>query len=391
MNLKTIGVLLGALLGQASTAPAGPTAAVIADKYIITLKSDVASVESHVSWAANLHTQSIQRRGAGVDKVWSKNFKGYSGQFDEQTIEEIRSNEDVLAVEPVAVWSILETITQTNAPWGLGSISHTTPDHTDYLYDSSAGSSTYAYVVDTGVYVGHSSLEGRATFGYNAVDSDNTDRNGHGTHCAGTIASKDYGVSKKANVVGVKVLDASGSGTTDGVIDGYEWAVNDITSKGREDVSVISMSLGGSYSAAFNAAVEAAYQAGVLTTVAAGNDDADAKKYSPASSPNAITVGATDIDNARAYFSNYGSVVDIFAPGVDILSTWIGSTTATNTISGTSMATPHIAGLVLYLKSLEGLGSPKATTDRLIALATSGVISDPGTGSPNKLAYNGIE
>ncbi|SPO01646.1 related to Alkaline proteinase [Cephalotrichum gorgonifer] len=390
MNFKALGLLLGAFLGQVAAAPA-PAAAVVADKYIITLKSDVSSVDSHVSWAANVHSRSIQKRGSGVDKVWNKHFKGYSGQFDEETIEEIRASDEVLAVEPVQVWSIYATVTQNNAPWGLGSISHTTPGHTSYLYDSTAGQGTYAYVVDTGIYTAHSSFEGRATWGYNAADNVNSDGNGHGTHCAGTIASKDYGVSKKANLVAVKVLDSSGSGTTDNVIDGYEWAVNDIIAKGRQSKSVISMSLGGGYSAAFNAAVEAAYKSNVLTVVAAGNDNRNAANYSPASAPNAITVGAIDVNNKRASFSNYGSVVDIFAPGVSILSTWIGGTTATNNISGTSMATPHIAGLVLYLKAFEGLTTPKITTDRLIALATKGVISSPGTGSPNTLAFNGVK
>lgn len=151
------------------------------------------------------------------------------------------------------------------------------------------------------------------------------------------------------------------------------------------------MSLGGSYSEAFNSAVEAAFEKGVISVVAAGNENADAGDSSPASAPSAITVGAIDSSNARAEFSNYGSVVDIFAAGVDIESTWIGSPDATETISGTSMACPHVAGLVLYLKALESLSSPQAVTDRLLELATPDVITDPGSGSPNTLAFNGIE
>jgi oryzin len=173
-------------------------------------------------------------------------------------------------------------------------------------------------------------------------------------------------------------------------MDGYEWAVANITATpGRAAASVISMSLGGPRSDAFNAAVEAAYQAGVLTVVAAGNSYTDASSYSPASAPNAVTVGAIDVTNTKPSFSNYGSLVDIFAPGVNVLSAWIGSTTATNTISGTSMACPHIAGLSLYLKSVESLESPGAVADKLVELATVGAVKSPGTGSPNLLAFNG--
>lgn len=151
------------------------------------------------------------------------------------------------------------------------------------------------------------------------------------------------------------------------------------------------MSLGGEYSEAFNSAVDAAFEKGVISVVAAGNENADASNSSPASAPSAITVGAIDSSNARAEFSNYGEVLDIFAPGVDIESCWIGSPDATDTISGTSMACPHVAGLVLYLKGLEGLASPQEVTDRLLELATPDVVTDPGTGSPNALAFNGVE
>jgi oryzin len=159
---------------------------------------------------------------------------------------------------------------------------------------------------------------------------------------------------------------------------------------GRSQQSVISMSLGGAKSDAFNLAVDSAYRSGVLTVVAAGNDNKDAKDYSPASAPNAITVGAIDINNKRASFSNFGPLVDVFAPGVGITSTWIGSNSATRTISGTSMACPHIAGLSLYLRAKEGLTTPRSVTDRIKELATRNVVQDPGRGSPNLLAFNGV-
>jgi subtilisin family serine protease len=231
---------------------------------------------------------------------------------------------------------------------------------------------------------------GRAIWGNNFISgSPDTDENGHGTHCSGTIAGSTYGVSKAATLVAVKVLDASGSGTNSGVISGIQWVATNAASLGLSSKSVLSMSLGGSYSAAVNSAVASTVSSGVTVVVAAGNDNANAANYSPASAASAITVGAISSTDARASFSNYGSVLDVFAPGVNVLSSWIGSTTATNTISGTSMATPHVAGLAAYLIALEGLATPAAVVARIKALATSGLVTSPGTGSPNLIAYNG--
>lgn len=209
------------------------------------------------------------------------------------------------------------------------------------------------------------------------------------THCAGTTGSTTYGVAKRANIIGVKVLGSDGSGYNSDVIAGINWAVSNAQQNGRISRSVISMSLGGAYDSQSNNAVAQATQAGMFVAVAAGNDGKDASNYSPASERSACTVGATDINDNRASFSNYGSIVDIFAPGVNIQSTWIGSSTATNTISGTSMATPHIAGLAAYLLALEGARSPAALCSRIQSLATKNTIANVGSGSPNYLAYNG--
>lgn len=173
------------------------------------------------------------------------------------------------------------------------------------------------------------------------------------------------------------------------MLDGYDWAVNDIISKGRTSVSAISMSLGGGISTAFNSAVNSAYSSGVITVVAAGNEAQNAANVSPASAANAVTVGATTSSDAFASYSNYGSVVDILAPGSSITSAWIGSTSAVQTISGTSMATPHVTGLVLYLKGLGGLTTPAATISRLKSLATTGLISGVPSGTSNSFVYNG--
>ncbi|KAH8893890.1 subtilisin-like proteinase Mp1 [Thozetella sp. PMI_491] len=374
---------------------------VIPGKYIITLKpgASVSQVENHLSWVADVHARSVSRRDTtGVDKVYNINdFSAYSGSFDPATLSQIQNSNEVAAVEPDQVWTLSvqrsrATVTESGAPWGLGSISHKTANHSDYIYDSAAGTGMVAYLIDTGLNTAHVEFEGRGSLGYNAYpNSDFVDNLGHGTHTAGTIAGKTYGVSKKAKVISVKVFD-TGSSSTSIVLDGFNWAVNDTVAKGTAGSSVISMSLGGPKSDAFNAAIEAAFKSNVLSVVAAGNDDSDASSVSPASAPNAVTVGAIDNTNTRAWFSNYGTVLDIFAPGVDVLSSWIGpNNNETDTISGTSMATPHVAGLVLYLKSLDptGLATSVAVTKKLLSLGQQGAVTDPGSGSPNLLAYNG--
>ncbi|KEY70560.1 hypothetical protein S7711_02714 [Stachybotrys chartarum IBT 7711] len=390
-----LSLLFASILPLASGLPTSlQGGTVIPGRYIVTLRPDVVApqVASHVSWVHDVQARSIHRRDEqGVDKVWTGLFKGYSGEFDEATVAEIAQQGEVAAIEAVQVVELYETVTQTSAPWGLGSISHRTPDWEEYVYDDSAGEDMWAYVIDSGVNTDHVEFEGRAFFGYNAQPTaGDEDTQGHGTHCAGTIASRAYGVAKRANVMAVKVF-ADGSTTTDILLDGINWAVDNITATpDRTGRAVLSMSLGGGRSQAINSAVEAAYNAGVLSIVAAGNSAADASMYSPASAPNAITVGAIDRQNGRPDFSNYGRLLDIFAPGVDVLSTWIGGDTATEVLSGTSMACPHVAGLALYLMALEGLETPQQVAARIRELGTDGVVGDAGQGSPNLLAYNGI-
>ncbi|KAB8068163.1 Alkaline protease 1 [Aspergillus leporis] len=399
-SIKRTLLLLGAVLPAILGAPVQETrrtAEKIPGKYIVTFKSGLeeAKIQEHTTWATSLHRRSMERRDAssgdlpaGIERNYKINkFAGYAGSFDDATIEEIRKNEDVAFVEEDQIYYLDALTTQKGAPWGLGSISHKGQQSTDYVYDSSAGSGTYAYVVDSGVNVNHREFEGRASLAYNAAGGQHVDSIGHGTHVSGTIAGKTYGIAKKANVLSVKVFQGESSSTSI-ILDGFNWAANDIVSKKRTSKAAINMSLGGGYSRAFNEAVENAFAQGVLSVVAAGNENSDASTTSPASAPNAITVAAISEDNARAYFSNYGSVVDIFAPGEDILSAWIGSTSATNTISGTSMATPHIVGLSLYLAALENLSGPAAVTQRIKALGTKNVVTD-AKGSPNLLAYNG--
>jgi oryzin len=299
----------------------------------------------------------------------------------------------VAAVEQNAVWTTSGLVTQQNSTWGLASISHRWSGYDSYTYDESAGAGTYAYIVDTGLYTEHEEFEGtRAQLGYNAYPgSDFVDNLGHGTHVAGTIIGKTYGVAKKATAVSIKVFDW-GSSTTEIVLDGYTWAVGNITVENRASRSVISMSLGGPYSDAFNTAVNAAYKAGILSVVAAGNAFDDAKYYSPASAKDALTIGAADVSDSMAYFSNFGKLVDIFAPGVDVLSAW-NCAGCTESISGTSMATPHVSGLVLYLKGKDpvGMRNPGTVSRKVKSLGTEGALMNLEKNTVNLKAYNGAE
>ncbi|KAK1999882.1 subtilase [Colletotrichum falcatum] len=389
-----------AMLAAAACAMAAPTrreAAAAAPQtiegsYIITLKDTVSSkgLDSHLSWVNDVHSRSLDKRQfTGAERTFSiSNFRGYSGKFDDATIEIIKQNPEVASVERDQIWTLDAIATQSGAPWGLGAISSRSSGSSQYVYDDRAGSGTYAYVVDSGINTAHTNFGGRASLGYNAAGGAHTDTLGHGTHVAGTIGSTTYGVAKLTSLISVKVFIGN-SASTSVILDGYNWAVNDITSKGRAGKSVINMSLGGSASSTWTTAINAAYNAGVTTVVAAGNSAANAANYSPANAPNAITVGAVTSTWAIASYSNYGTSLDVFAPGTSILSTWIGSTTATNTISGTSMASPHVAGLVNYLQSVENVATPAAIVARIKALATSGKVTGSLRSSPNLLAFNG--
>ncbi|KAI0436826.1 subtilase [Xylaria telfairii] len=400
-SFRSLALFFGALLPAALAAPTSKKPEYIPNKYIVTLKSGISTseFESHVSWARDVHSRSLSRRDtAGVERTYNiKDFNAYAVEMDAQALAEIKAHPQVAEVEQDQVWHLFDEAhelseraltTQSGAPWGLGTISHRNPGSTSYIYDSSAGAGTFAYIVDTGLLTTHTEFGNRASYGYNAVGGANQDTNGHGTHTAGTLGGATYGVAKAATIISVKVFSGSSSSTSI-ILDGYNWGVNDIISKGRQSKAVLSLSLGGGFSSAFNSAVNNAYSSGVLSVIAAGNDGADAANTSPASAANALTIAAIDINWAFASFSNYGSVVDIAAPGVNVLSSWIGSNTATNTISGTSMSTPHVAGLALYLIALEGLSTPAAVTSRIKALGTSGRISGIRSGTVNLIAYNG--
>ncbi|CAG8948690.1 hypothetical protein HYFRA_00001811 [Hymenoscyphus fraxineus] len=403
----------------------------IPDSYIVVFKKHVteAKASDHHSWVQSVHDESenvrteLRKRSQfplttdifeGLKHTYNiaGDFLGYSGHFDDSVIEKVRRHPDVEYVEKD---SIVHTLggddsgeLEKNAPWGLARISHRKSlgfsDFNKYLYAADAGEGVDVYVIDTGTNTEHVDFEGRAHWGKTIPANDaDEDGNGHGTHCSGTVAGHKYGVAKKANVYAVKVLKSNGSGTMADVVKGVEWAANAHTEKvkaGKKGFkgSAANMSLGGGKSPALDRAVNGAVNAGIHFAVAAGNDNADSCNYSPAAAEQAITVGASALDDSRAYFSNYGPCNDIFAPGLSIQSTWIGSKYAVNTISGTSMASPHIAGLLAYYLSLQPASdsayavdelTPKKLKESIISIATKGALSDVPSNTENILAWNG--
>ena len=256
-----------------------------------------------------------------------------------------------------------------------------------YSYSQPAGDGVDIYILDTGVYTNHSEFEGRATFPYAAGVYMRVDGHGHGTHCAGTAAGKTYGVAKNANIIGIKVLADNGQGSTTDIVDGLNWVMNNTKSTGRP--SVASMSLGGSASQALDDAVSALIASGVQVAAAAGNEAQDAQNTSPAHVPEVLTVAASDIHDAMAPFSNFGAVVDVFAPGVNITSAWIGNPYSTRMVSGTSMATPQVAGLAAYFLSKDTTLTPADIASKVKSLATQNAITGVPSGTVNVLIYNG--
>lgn len=319
-------------------------------------------------------------RGGLVVARWRDALRGYAVRGNAALILAVRGDNDVAYVEQVQEYSI--DATQNNATWGLDRIDQANlPLNGTYSY-TSTGSGVRAYIIDTGIRTSHNDFGGRASFGVNYAGGSNSDCNGHGTHVAGTVGGTTWGVAKAVRLIAVKVLNCSGSGTTTGVVSGINWvAANAIKP------AVANMSLGGGASTSIDNAVQNAINAGITFVVAAGNSNANACNYSPARAANAITVGATTSTDARASYSNYGTCVDIFAPGSSIRSAWHTSNSATNTISGTSMASPHVAGAVARYLQGNPTASPSTVTSAIINAATLNKVTNAGAGSPNRLLY----
>ncbi len=371
------------MAGGAGAAPAarpgGPAPLVGADKanvikgqYIVVLKDGAALAPAR---------SAAKAAGGEIRASYGKALNGFAATLSSTELSKVRANPAVDYVEADRV--VKASATQSPATWGLDRIDQRNlPLSNSYTYNQD-GTGVTVYIIDTGIRTTHSEFEGRASSGFDAVDGGAADDcNGHGTHVAGTVGSKTYGVAKKVSLVAVRVLDCGGSGSTAGVINGINWVTNNHAAR-----AAANMSLGGGASASLDTAVRNSIAAGVTYALAAGNETTDACTRSPARTAEAITVGSTTNTDAKSSFSNYGSCVDIFAPGSNITSTWNTSDSATNTISGTSMATPHVAGAAALYLQANPTASPQAVRDALVASATQGVVSNPGPSSPNRLLY----
>ncbi|KAL5612324.1 uncharacterized protein BROUX77_002480 [Berkeleyomyces rouxiae] len=437
VSFKNLALLLAATLtfGEAGASPIQSTSD--SQKYIVTLKSGISKrdLDAHLSWARGVHARTNASPDlSGVTKTFQLgDFTAYLGVFDDSAVDEIRSSADVDNIEKDSEWELhaalpavvplnphspsssasspaikpppfkrndqgspwrlsdgdgvvvnstdseitqdtVGTSTQHEAPWGLATLSNKAAGGSDYIFPSNGGVGTYAYIVDTGVNGDHEDLEDRVEYGFSVSGDDGDDEIGHGTHVAGIIAGRQSGVAKQARIVSVKAF-VGGTSSLSKLIEAYVWTVSDIEAKNRSAISVINLSVGGNFSVTFNALVNEAYTKGIVNVVSAGNSDADVSAYSPASSTSAITVGAIDAKWGTWNDSNYGALVDIWAPGVDVVSCDYASTTGYRSMNGTSMAAPHVAGLVLNLRSHSNLVTPGEITSAILNMALKGAIS----------------
>ncbi|WP_233625297.1 S8 family peptidase [Actinoplanes sp. ATCC 53533] len=385
-GVAVAGVVVLSVLGLTTGAQAAPAEAdvlsvsgaeVVPDSYVVVLKSGkVARAVAAEHDASVLHT-------------YTKVFNGFAATMSARQARQVAADPDVAFVQPNMVHRSSDT--QTNPPsYGLDRIDQRNrPLNQAYTYNTNAAN-VHAYIIDTGIRTTHQDFGGRAVSGFDAVDGGAADDcNGHGTHVAGTVGGSAHGVAKGVQLVAVRVLNCEGSGTTAQVVAGIDW----VTANAVEP-AVANMSLGGGADTALDNAVRASIASGVSYAIAAGNGlfglfALDACTQSPARVSTAITVSATNSSDAKPSWANRGTCVDVFAPGISITSTWATGDTATNTISGTSMAAPHVAGAAaLYLATHPG-DTPAQVHSAMISNATTGVVTSPGSGSPNRLLYTG--
>lgn len=354
----------------------------IQNNYIVVLDDDVIGERGEYSIAPYMASDMVGRYRGKLKHVYKHAINGFSVEMSEADAEEMSQDYRVKFVEEDGV--VTADATQANPPWGLDRIDQRNlPLSASYTYNWT-GAGVRVYVIDTGIRTTHTQFGGRASNVFDAFGGSGADCNGHGTHVAGTVGGSTYGVAKSSLLRGVRVLNCSGSGSTSGVIAGVDWVRQNHIAP-----AVANMSLGGGVSTALDNAVNNLSNAGVAIAVAAGNNNgANACSFSPARAVNVITTGSTTISDARSSFSNIGTCLDIFAPGSSILSAWYTSNTATATLSGTSMASPHVAGVAALYKQANPSASATTIRNAIVNNATTGVVSNAGSGSPNRLLYS---
>jgi subtilisin family serine protease len=399
---KTAVIAAAAASASAAELRRAPVGSIIQGEYIVALHGGSGGED------LGARVQELRERLGGdmttkhvYASLASHGFSAFSARLSPAGLAVLAGLESVAYLEENQEVHINDCKVQSDPDWGTTRTNirgNYESSDTTYDYTSGAsGSGVDAYIIDTGIYCGNNDftkLEGTCVCGVDYVDGSCVDGNGHGTHCAGTVAGQTYGVAKEANLIAVRVLNDAGSGSLDDVIAGIEWAVGNMNSSGKP--SVANLSLGSSYSSSVNDATTSAVSAGLNMMVAAGNDNANACNYSPASAGSAVTVGATDKKDARASYSNYGKCLDLFGPGSDITSAWIGSPNATNTISGTSMATPQVCGVAAKYLSADPSMTTSEVAAKLVADATANVLTGVNGGfnpnnadnkSPNLMVY----
>ena len=351
----------------------------IADRYIVTLSKDVADTQTE--------SETVMRgRGGQVHHHFKNGFRGFTATIPATELERVRRQPHVMAVEADQLVQLNQAVSiEPQAAWGLDRIDQADrPLDSQYAFKNT-GAGVTAFIVDTGIRADHTEFAGRVLPGYSLVNDGNgtSDCHGHGTHVAGILGGNTWGVAKGVKLVPVRVMDCAGAGSVSGVIAGLEWAANTSLRP-----AVVNLSLGSGTSVALNAAVAAAVAKGLVVVVAAGNSAVDACTTSPASEPTAITVGATTSADTKASYSNYGACVDIFAPGSSITSAWYTSATASATMSGTSMASPAVAGVAALALQTNPAATPAAVAKYLVDNASPNKLSNLEPGSPNKLVYS---